>query len=178
MPVRDRAVHLPDAGWFGWALSPAPRRPSVVLAAGVIWIAAGSLALANLAVNVLLIIASPQPKAQVEELDKVIASVVAVAFFCGFFVPVGVQTISGGPRDILGNAICSFFIALFVAVIGPIAVLTSLLRSIDLPSAIQVAVNLCLCAGLVAAGVLALVGRERYCAWRRALRTRSGRDQR
>jgi hypothetical protein len=89
-----------------------------------------------------------------------VCGVLFVALVGGVFVNVGVTSIRGTAKDTLGNGIGSI---LFGVLIGGLGVLGSLATG----QILQAVINLATSAGLFVAGVLALVGRPQYQAWRR-----------
>jgi len=123
----------------------AAQMPGTVKAAAILWIIVGSLGL----LGQLMALGNFRPQ-----------SFVAIAIAIAFIVA-GVQTISGKARDTLWNGIASIvigalncglllFITLGMGGLGPVVLLSGL------PVAL----------GLIVAGILALVGRAGYRAWR------------
>jgi hypothetical protein len=153
-----------DDDWY--EPQPGPRRklPTTVLAAGIIWIVFGGLILLNGVVMLALMLFLAQRVG-----DRGAAGAYAVGGMCGVlfialvggvFVHVGVTSIRGTAKDTLGNGIGSI---LFGVLIGGLGVLGSLATG----QILQAVINLATSAGLLVAGVLALVGRPEYQAWRR-----------
>jgi hypothetical protein len=140
----------------------------------VIWIVFGSLILLNAAINLLLTFGmSAGGGAQAA---GGVCPVLIGVLFGAVFIHVGVQSVQGTAKDTLGNGIGSIIFALLnggfgvllmvgaVAVGGTAGLIAALLGGVSLLGGI----------GLLAAGVLALVGREEYKAWRRAHKRRVG----
>jgi hypothetical protein len=142
-------------------------RPTTVMAAGVIWVVFGCLILVNMAVNLALTAGKAQAP------GGVCTGWLAILFGAGF-IHVGVQSIRGTARDTLGNGIGSIIFALLNGGIGALLVLAAAaLGGADaLGPAIIGAINLLSSIGLLVAGVLALVGREDYKAWRQSEKSR------
>jgi hypothetical protein len=122
--------------------------PGVVLAAGIIWIVFGGLGILG---GVMSLGAGASGIAQLG---------IAVAFLIA-----GIQTVTGKAKDTLGNAIGSFIIA-GLGLLGTL-VLSSIGGRLGGDFiGVLVMIAVINCGALVTAGILALVGRERYRAWR------------
>jgi len=97
---------------------------------------------------------------------------VVVGLFGAAFLFVGVQSVRGTANDTLGNGIGSIIFAVLV--------LGSAVAGFMVEAWLQAVVNTLSGAGLMAAGVMALVGRADYRFWRRVQRrsrsSRRGRD--
>jgi hypothetical protein len=136
--------------------------PVTVKAAGIVWIIFGTLILVNMLVLVVLM----SLLAARAHAGAVAASGVCVGLFLGAFgaafILVGVQSVRGTAPGTLGNGIGSIGFGLFNIVYG--------MTLADDGHLIQSGIALIGGAGLLAAGVLALVGRGQYMAWRRAAR--------
>jgi hypothetical protein len=145
---------------------PAPRQlPGRVLTAGIIWILIGGLILVNGLITLVLLMAlAAAPDAPAAVKGGFMATggctVLLIALFGAAFILVGVQTVKGTAKDTLGNSIGSLvFGALVIA--GGIVNMTR-------GEVIQAGIGILAAGGLIAAGVLALVGRADYRAWRQA----------
>ena len=95
--------------------------------------------------------------------------------FGGGFVFVGVQSIRGAASDSLGNGIGSILLGLLCLSCGGSDLLSVASGVGGRPVAVAViraAVNLLSGVGLLAAGVLALVGRSEYVTWKRRSKRR------
>ncbi len=140
-----------------------PPYPAMLTAAGVIWIVFGCLILLNLVVPLLLASAAAGGQAGAAR-DAALAGGVCgglvVGLFAAVFIHVGYQSVRGTARDTLGNGVGSIIFALLQFGSGAFQARQGQL----LPSAIGFICGL----GLLAAGVLALVARGEYRAWRKA----------
>jgi hypothetical protein len=151
--------------WVDRRQPSAPRLPGTVLAAGIIWIVFGSLILLSRVLELILMFALP-PQAGDRAAGGAFAvgqtcAVVFIALVGGVFVHVGVTSLTGTAKDTLGNGIGSFF---FAALLGGVGLLGALAKGQPILAVISLATG----AGLLAAGVLACVGRGDYKAWRHA----------
>jgi hypothetical protein len=147
-----------------------PRIPLAVRTAGIIWIVVGSLIL--LAGVVVLLVSMGTVAANkglaarggdtayfVGVILGQLAGVACVALFGAAFLFVGVKSVTGTAGDTLGNGIGSI---VFGALnLGGAALFAGAGRFI------QSGVSLIYAGCLIAAGVLALVGRADYKEWRR-----------
>jgi hypothetical protein len=154
-------------------VTPAPL-PNSVKTAGIIWIVFGGLILLSFAVQALMQLAFAPPERRGVAIGGTFCGGLLVALFGGGFIFVGVQTLTGTAKDTLGNGIGSI---IFAALLGGMAVLLMTLvlgaRAAGAPAdpvwvglMVMVIYGLA-AAALLAAGVLALVGREGYRAYRR-----------
>ena len=135
---------------------PAPKFPGVVLAAGITWIVLGGIILYQGVVGLALFAddtarfrgVALDPPMQ----DRVRGFGAGLILFGGAFILAGILSVRGAASDTLGKGIGSILSGVFVAVIigGP---------SLDIRGG-GIGV------GLVVAGILALVGRSEYLAWR------------
>jgi hypothetical protein len=97
-------------------------------------------------------------------------AIVFALLFGGGFVCIGVQSIRGTASDTLGNGIGSILLGLLCLSCGGSDLVSVASGVGGRPVAVGVisaAVNLLSGVGLLAAGVLALVGRSEYVAWKR-----------
>ena len=149
-----------------------PRFPRTVTAAGVLWIVVGGLFGPLSAVFlVLIVVAEHGPKGPLEEMQKGCADFIfaVLLFLCAglaaLFLFVGIRCVRGTALDTLATGIGSLFFALLVC--------SSAAGVTFLPG---VVVYLLLCGTmLLAAGILALVGRSQYKLWRQAQEARRDR---
>jgi hypothetical protein len=153
VPVRE-VVHVERS------VLAAPPYPWMAAAAGITWIVFGGLILINLLVLILFVYrlaagGNPGGAAVGGGCGGLL-----LGLFGGAFLHVGLQTLNGTARDTLGNGVGSF-------VIGLLNLGASFLQAAA-GQFIQAAIAFVCGLGLIAAGGLALVGREEYKAWRRA----------
>jgi hypothetical protein len=146
---------------------PPPAIPGSVRAAGIIGIIFGALILLNGAVLLLfLLVLSGQ--AQQGAGGAVASGVVCVGLFValigGVFIHVGIQSLGGTAKDTLGNGIGSI---IFAALIGGSGLIRLVALGVNWVEMIGAVVNLLGGAALLLAGVLALVERDGYRAYRR-----------
>src|SRR5262245_2960335 len=146
-----------------------PPFPATVLTAGIIWILFGSLLLAGLLVVVLFALAvaacgAGDPSAAIS--FAVAVGAVTSVFGAGF-VYNGVQTVRGTSPDVTNNGVSSIVVGLPLCA----ALLASAVLEAH-EAAVVVGYGTMSAAGLtlLAAGVLALVGRAAYRDWRLANR--------
>lgn len=149
--------------------------PMIVKIAGGIWIAFGGLILLN-AIIALVMKFGGTPAAGGDGVPgaNICGSVLPI-LFGAVFIMVGFQTIQGKARDTLGNGIGSIIFGMLCGGVGAMAMLGGAILSgeggakAELgPLAMIVgAINTISGAGLLIAGVLALVGRSGYKEWRR-----------
>jgi hypothetical protein len=139
------------------------RFPGTVLTAGVLWIVFGALSV--LGVLLLLALAfvvagapGPRPRGAEAEAAGVVCGLILGGLFGAAFIFVGVQTVRGTAKDTLGNGIGS----IIFAALALLATIFNLAVG-QVPQAVG---NLITCVGLMVAGILALVGRADYRAWK------------
>jgi hypothetical protein len=137
-----------------------PRYPGVVMAAGIIWIVFGSLILLNGAGALLLGAAMSAGTGSGGALGAGASIGVVAALFGAAFLFVGVQSVRGTAPGTLGNGIGSIVFAVlqFGGGVAQVVAGQPLLGAINFLGG----------CGLLAAGVLALIGRTDYMAWRKA----------
>ena len=139
-----------------------PPYPIVVTIAGVAWIVFGGLILVNMAVLVLLMSAAaggPQGGGIVAVLGML---GLFSALFAAAFIFVGVQSVRGTAPGTLGNGIGSIVFGVLNFASG--------IQQLSQQNVLQAAIIFVFGLGLIAAGVLALIGQADYKAWRRANR--------
>ncbi len=137
--------------------------PKPVSVAGVLWIVFGAITLLNVAVGLLLVAAVAGGFGELGARGTgMVCGAVLSALFGAVFIHVGVQSVRGTARDTLGNGIGSIIFGLLQLAVGVLKMIQAdaIVGSIGLLSGV----------GLLVAGVLALVGRDKYKAWRRSQR--------
>ncbi len=144
--------------------------PVTVTVAGIGWIVFGSLVLLNL-LFLLAILGGLAGAEKPGAAAGFVAGATCIAAFVGLiggaFIFVGIQSVRGTARDTLGNGIGSL---VFGALnLGRAALIFGSGRGGYLEGGIALLVGL----GLIGAGILALVGRAEYKAWRKAQKRRS-----
>jgi hypothetical protein len=137
-----------------------PPYPGMVRAAGIIWIVFGGLILLNLGILLLMMFVLAQKGAAEAAMVGGVVGAVIVGLFGGVFIHVGVQSVAGTATDTLGNGIGSIIFAL-LNFAGAVAQAGN-------GNVIAAVVSFLCGGGLLAAGILALIGRADYKAWRRA----------
>jgi hypothetical protein len=164
-----------------------PPVPGTVRAAGVIWIVFGCLILLGAAANLVVSVgaagagAGPRAAAPGQPPAGVgICGALVNALFGAAFVFVGVQSFNGTARDTLGNGIGSIGIGLLNGGCGALFVAAGVAGGgAGAPLAVVVgAASILGGLGLLAAGVLALVGRAGYRAYKDSGRRRRRRPAR
>ena len=135
-------------------------RPIAATVASIIWIAFGCFSLLGaglMMAGFLMVGAADGPV-------RLIFALLIVLIPCSFaaaFIFVGVQTVRRKARDTIGNGIGSIAIGLLY--------FAPMLKRSDSVQGVRAAQGLAfLAALLVVAGILALAGRSRYKAWRKA----------
>lgn len=132
--------------------------PSMLRNAGYLWVIFGIIILVNGGINVMMTVGN----AGADQGAKVAGGtcgVLIVALLGGVFIHVGVQSINGTARDTMGNGIGSMIIGLLQAGGGVVSLQAELL----LPAVISFVG----CAGLLAAGVMAILARADYLDWKK-----------
>jgi len=141
--------------------APTPQYPRTILIAGIIWIILGSLMLLMSAMMVVARgwVSIPQSMTMLFGIASVNA---------------GVQGVRGTGRNTFGNGIGSILFGLLVLSVGIRILLQAIDESRTLESSTPIVVGgfyagatIVAACGFLSAGVLALVGRERYRSWRR-----------
>ncbi|HSQ55139.1 MAG TPA: hypothetical protein VLM40_05285 [Gemmata sp.] len=157
----------------------APVCPTTVKFAGYAWISFGGLVLLNLIVYMALVYGQPRAPGATGGGQGAAAGdghaggqgAAAVGGVCGglvlalfglVFMHVGLQSIRGTAKDTLGNGIGSIIFGLLNLASGVIQA--------QAEHEIQAGIGFLVGIGLLAAGVLALVGRGEYKEWRDALK--------
>ena len=149
--------------------------PVPVRIAGVIWIVFGGLIVMGAALTLLTSLSRPQvPNAGAQTAGNVCQGLFQLLIGAAFLF-VGVQTVKGTAKDTLGNAIGSIILGAlnggfgFVLVLGALALAGGGMAALAVVlGGISVLAGL----GLITAGVLALVGRKEYRAWKQAQKRR------
>jgi hypothetical protein len=156
----------------------------MIRVAGIIWIVIGGLILLNGTGSVILNLSAAENKPSGSA--YAVGSLCGYAFlvFCGgVFIHVGVQSLRGTAADTLGNGIGSIIFGVInIVVAGGLILATA---STGVSSSVAAIVILIFGiifggsgAGLILAGIMALIGREDYKAWRRSMTPRSRRRRR
>jgi hypothetical protein len=142
-----------------------PGFPATVMAAGIFWIALGAVLVLALLVALAGAFFMAQGR---QEKGEVVFGGICTGLFFGLigaaFIFVGVQTVLGTARDTVGNGVGSIIFGALNGAAGLGYVLTR--------EYFQSVVSFICGVGLLTAGVLALVGRTRYKAWRRSRKPR------
>ena len=143
--------------------------PRMVQTAGVIWIVFGSLILLNGTVNLLLSFTMKEQVGGAESTGRM-CGVLLILLFGAVFIHVGVQSVRGTARDTLGNGIGSVIFALLAGGVGAVMLVAgfALGELALLIAVIAGGIYLLAGLGLLAAGVMALAGREEYKAWKQS----------
>lgn len=151
--------------------------PRTVKAAAVAWILFGTLILLSGGVNLALQF-TRQNAGPADEGARAAGGMCGVAMILLFgivFISVGVQTLGGKARDTLGNGIGSLIFGVLILGCGAVAFTGGAIGAglagggpAVLAILIGAVVNVGSGTGLLAAGVMALTGRQRYLDWRRA----------
>jgi hypothetical protein len=144
-----------------------PAYPVPVTIAGIAWIVFGALILVNLMVFLLAMFglaALGQGAEKGAAIGGGACGGLILGLFGAVFLHVGVQSVRGTARDTLGNGIGSILFGLLNMGAGVLQVAGGQI--------LQAGLAFVPGAGLIAAGVLALVGRRDYKAWRRAVRNK------
>lgn len=142
-----------------------PVVPKTVQVAGVIWIVFGSLILLNWTLSLVLLIALAA--AGPSSGGSCFGILIGAAF-----LSVGIQSIRGTAKGMGGNAIGSLFFGLLNAGGGIVLLFLGLRWGQASMIITGIIAAICLTAGigLIAAGILALVGRKEYREYRLAQR--------
>jgi hypothetical protein len=160
--------------------------PASVRAAGIIWIVFGGL----LVVSVVLMLAQAGgaaaaggPKEAAPAAAGGVCGALLVGLFAAAFIFVGVQSVKGTARDTLGNGIGSIVFGLLnlgwgLVLAGLAAVLAGGRANAGWAAVLAGSISAVTGVALLVAGVLALVGRGDYRAWRQAQRPRRRRYER
>jgi len=143
----------------------APPYPKTVVAAGVLWIIFGCLALLSLLVLLVaafVLVADVQGAAAAWGLllSGAVWSAVPIGLIGAALIGAGSQSIRGTARDTLGSGIGSIILGLIYWGVAAIAVMVEWF----IPAGVAGLVG----ALLLTAGVLALAGRSGYKLWRKA----------
>jgi hypothetical protein len=159
---------MPDGGETPLDYATARPYPVTVTIAGIAWIAFGGLILLNLLVVLLILFvaaAGQQGGGRGAFVAGGVCGALLLGLFGAVFIHVGVQSVRGTARDTLGNGIGSIIFG--VLNLGAGAAQAGAAQ-VGAAQVIQAGVGFLAGAGLIAAGVLALVGRNDYKAWRQA----------
>jgi hypothetical protein len=152
-----------------------PVFPTTVYAAGMIWIIIGSLILVNAVIN--MVMNAGLAAGGMNQATPGVVAVVIGFLFGVVFIHVGRQSTSGTARDTLGNAIGSLIIGLLNAAVGGFNILAAFAGgSVGILLGIVGTMSLLAGAGLIVAGILAIVGRADYKEWRRTQKKKKSRE--
>jgi hypothetical protein len=159
--------------------------PAVVRAAGIIWIVIGCILVLNAGLIVVQAgtAAAGAPRDAGPTAAGGACSAILVGLFAAAFIFVGVQSINGTARDTLGNAIGSLVFGVLnmgwgVVVAGFGAMLSGRQGDMSVVAVLLGGIGMVAGGALTVAGILALVGRGQYRAWRQAQKARRLRDER
>jgi hypothetical protein len=166
-PAPRRGAHAPRGDGEALAVG---KCPTTVVTAGIVWIVVGSFILLNLlAILVAMFAVSDERGAEGRAVGGVVISLF-LGFVGGVFIHVGVQSIRGTAKDTLGNGIGSL-------IFGVLEMIAAFTQEGRFGKGVQIATALLFAVGLYVAGILALVGRENYRAWRRRRREMLEREE-
>lgn len=145
-----------------------PAYPSSLRAAGIIWIIFGGLLLVNVAIILVASAVLAEGKDKEPALVGGVCGGILAGLFGAAFIYVGVQSINGTAQDTLGNGIGSIIFGLLNA--------AGFAVQLGAGQILQAGIYGICAAGLITAGILALVGRDAYKTWRRAQKARRARE--
>jgi hypothetical protein len=165
-PSVEPVEPLPVGGWEEPVPVSAPPFPGIVRAAGIIWIVFGGLILLNFILVMALVLVFAPPEARGAAVGVAMCVGVFVGLIGGVFIFVGVQTVTGSARDTLGNGIGSIIFSVLVSGSGVSVLQRGGASTGDL---IAAGINLLAAGGLMAAGIMVLIGRDQYRTWKRSL---------
>lgn len=141
-----------------------PPYPVLTTIAAAGWIGFGGLAFLNVVVRLaLIVIAGPQIRLVGPSFAGLVFGAVVVGSIGIGFVCSGIRTIRGKAADTVGTSMWAFTFAAITWIIAAVQVKDNLLIA---------GLTFLLGGSLIAAGVLALVGRGTYLAWRKAMQNR------
>ncbi len=151
-----------------------PRLPGTVRAAGIIWVVFGALILLSGGLQILSQLVLAPPQARGSAIAGSLCSAIFVAFVGGVFVHVGIQSLGGMAKDTLGNGIGSIIFAAIIGGLTLVALVAIVAVQASRPQAtgpvwavlLALIINGLGAVALLAAGILALVGRQGYRAYR------------
>jgi hypothetical protein len=158
-----------DEEWDDTESESKPRGvPGMVIAAGITWILFGTLSLLGSVFQVVVHLNAPPAHPMDEGAPlRTMGGIITGTFgglIGGVFLFVGVQSIRGSARDVLGNAIGSLIFGLLLTLVGIFGVLSNAVGGKFVAFA-----YFFLALTLYAAGVLALVARPGYLAFRKSI---------
>ncbi|WP_020474339.1 hypothetical protein [Zavarzinella formosa] len=150
-----------------------PTFPKLVKTAGYIWIVFGSLILLSALVSFAIETATKADDPKNNPVGGVCSLIISVLFGAVFF-HVGKQSISGEAKDTLGNSIGSIIFSLIYSGIGVMSVVAGLAMGGGAAGPIILGLVMAVCSlGLLVAGVMALMGRTQYKAWKKDQRAKN-----
>ncbi len=153
---------------------PNPTFPMTVRIAGIIWLLMGLLILTSTILTIVFNVIQDKAVNQNNDANPTSGYItMGVGFIFGLiFLMVGVQTARGTAKDTLGNSIGSLIFALLYGTCGILVFVGARFAPVDkqLQTIMIIAsvINTLSGFGLLVAGVLGLVGRSQYKAWRKA----------
>ncbi len=146
-----------------------PAFPMTVTLAGIAWIGIGGLIILMSFVIVMALLFQVRPDETGTVVERVMGVAVCITailgLFGGAFIFVGVESVRGRARDTLGNGIGSLIFAVLQLGVA--------IGNAGSDSFRQAGINGVCGLGFLAAGILALMGRSQYKAWRKAERRRN-----
>ncbi len=153
------------------------RYPAMIRVAAIVWILFGCLILVNGGVSLIVqftMQAQNGPAAAGGAAIGGACGMAVVLLFGVGFILVGVQTLRGTAADTLGNGIGSIVFGLLNLGCGGAALTSGLVAGgqAAIMGLISGVISLIAGVGLVAAGIVVLVGRTSYLAWRNGQRRR------
>lgn len=142
--------------------------PSMLRNAGYLWVIFGLIILVNGGINVMMSVGGAGGADQDAKVAGGTCGILVVALLGGVFIHVGMQSINGTARDTMGNGIGSMIIGLLQAGGGVVYLRADMM----LPAV----VSFVGCAGLMAAGVMAILARADYQEWKKQNKGVGGSD--
>jgi len=149
-----------------------PGFPRTVMAAGIIWITVGCLILLNMLMLLLLTFGPAAEGWREADAARSALMGLLLGLFGAAFIHVGVQSVRGTAHDTLGNGIGSIIFGLLQGGYASTLILGGLALGAALGGAALIIVflagiSMLASTALLAAGVLALIGRQEYKDWRK-----------
>jgi hypothetical protein len=149
-----------------------PDFPVSVQIAGIIWIAFGTLGLVNAGLSFLMTLGNAAAKAgQPGAVPGNVCGSICIALFAIAFLFVGIQTVKGTAKSTLGNGIGSIIFGLLYGGMAVVFIVLSTQIAGPAPATlffVFAGFSGVLGIGLLAAGLLALAGKQAYEDWRAA----------
>ncbi len=172
-PVRHERVSHRDAvdDQPESSVQTAPGYPMTVMIAGIAWIFFGGLLLLNLLVLLVGMFGVAAGGKVGDAVGGAVCGGLLLGLFGAAFMYVGIQSVRGQAGDTIGNGLGSIIFGLLAFGCGAIT-LPMGGDQVGVGKAIALGVYFLVGSGLLIAGVLALVGRGDYKAWRRGQKSR------